>query len=163
LTRPPLAELAQLDDAGFRRLFAKTAIKRTGRDRFVRNVLIAIGNSGDPSLAACVERLIDDPAGVVRGAACGRRRGWSPNKRLPPWRPDTGRPNPTRRCGTNGPSRSRMLPRDHPGLPGLRLLGASITFALYGTRFDRIVGTTRSEDRRGGRWPQGFTAAARSR
>jgi epoxyqueuosine reductase len=69
LDAPPLAELAQLDDAGFRRLFAKTAIKRTGRDRFVRNVLIAIGNSGDPSLAACAERLIDDPAGVVRGAA----------------------------------------------------------------------------------------------
>jgi epoxyqueuosine reductase len=66
---PALAELAGLDDAGFRRLFAGTATKRTGRDRFVRNVLIAIGNSGDPALAIHAERLIDDPAAVVRGAA----------------------------------------------------------------------------------------------
>jgi epoxyqueuosine reductase len=50
-------------------LFARTAIKRTGRDRFVRNVLIAIGNSGDPALAPCAERLLDDPAAIVRGAA----------------------------------------------------------------------------------------------
>jgi epoxyqueuosine reductase len=66
---PPLAELAQLDDAGFRKLFARTAIKRTGRDRFVRNVMIAIGNSGDTALAPCAARLLDDPAAVVRGAA----------------------------------------------------------------------------------------------
>ena len=51
LRAPALAELARLDDAQFRALFAKTAIKRTGRDRFVRNVLIAIGNAGDVSLA----------------------------------------------------------------------------------------------------------------
>jgi epoxyqueuosine reductase len=69
LDAPALAELAGLDDAGFRRLFAGTAIKRSGRDRFVRNVLIAIGNSGDPALAIHAERLIDDPAAVVRGAA----------------------------------------------------------------------------------------------
>jgi epoxyqueuosine reductase len=69
LDAPALAELAQLDDAGFRRLFAGTAIKRTGRDRFVRNVLIAIGNSGDAALAIHAERLIDDGAAVVRGAA----------------------------------------------------------------------------------------------
>jgi epoxyqueuosine reductase len=69
LDAPALAELAGLDDAGFRRLFAGTATKRTGRDRFVRNVLIAIGNSGDPALAIHAERLIDDPAAVVRGAA----------------------------------------------------------------------------------------------
>jgi epoxyqueuosine reductase len=69
LRAPPLAELARLDDAEFRRLFAKTSIKRTGRDRFVRNVLIAIGNSGDAALAACAERLLDDPAPIVRGAA----------------------------------------------------------------------------------------------
>jgi epoxyqueuosine reductase len=66
---PPLAELAQLDDAGFRKLFARTAIKRTGRDRFVRNVMIAIGNSGDTALAPCAARLLDDPAAIVRGAA----------------------------------------------------------------------------------------------
>jgi epoxyqueuosine reductase len=69
LQAPPLAELARLDDAGFRRLFARTSIKRTGRDRFVRNVLIAIGNSGDRSLAPGAERLLADPAAIVRGAA----------------------------------------------------------------------------------------------
>ncbi|MCL2429830.1 MAG: tRNA epoxyqueuosine(34) reductase QueG [Alphaproteobacteria bacterium] len=69
LRSPPLADLARLDDAGFRALFARTAIKRTGRDRFVRNVLIAIGNSGDPALAPEAERLLDDPAAIVRGAA----------------------------------------------------------------------------------------------
>ena len=47
LRAPKLAELARLDDAAFRALFAKSPVKRTGRDRFVRNVLIAIGNSGD--------------------------------------------------------------------------------------------------------------------
>ena len=51
LRAPSLAELARLDDAQFRTLFSKSPVKRTGRDRFVRNVLIAIGNSGDPSLA----------------------------------------------------------------------------------------------------------------
>lgn len=69
LQRPPLAELAALDDAGFRRRFAGSPIKRTGRDRFVRNVLIAIGNSGQSGLADTAERLLDDPAPVVRGAA----------------------------------------------------------------------------------------------
>jgi epoxyqueuosine reductase len=65
----PLAELAALDDASFRRLFAGTPVKRTGRDRFVRNVLIAIGNSGDAELAHAAERLLDDPAPIVRGMA----------------------------------------------------------------------------------------------
>jgi epoxyqueuosine reductase len=69
LRAPPLAELAQLDDAAFRALFAKTAIKRTGRARFVRNVLIAIGNSGDATLAGEAERLLADPSPLVRGAA----------------------------------------------------------------------------------------------
>jgi epoxyqueuosine reductase len=69
LRAPPLAELARLDDAQFRSLFAKTAIKRTGRDRFVRNVLIAIGNSGDAALAREAERLLDDASPLVRGAA----------------------------------------------------------------------------------------------
>jgi epoxyqueuosine reductase len=59
----------KLDDAAFRTLFAKTSIKRTGRDRFIRNVLIAVGNSGDVSLAADAERLLDDPSPLVRGAA----------------------------------------------------------------------------------------------
>ena len=68
--RPTLAELARLDDAQFRALFAKTSIKRTGRDRFVRNVLIAIGNSGDAALA----RRSRAPA-RRRLAAGARRRG----------------------------------------------------------------------------------------
>ena len=66
---PALAELAQLDDAAFRTMFAKTAVKRTGRDRFIRNVLIAIGNSGDRSLAPQAERLLSDASPLVRGAA----------------------------------------------------------------------------------------------
>ncbi len=69
LRAPPLADLARLDDAAFRALFAKSPLKRTGRARFVRNVLIAIGNSGNPALAPEAERLIDDAAPLVRGAA----------------------------------------------------------------------------------------------
>jgi epoxyqueuosine reductase len=59
----------QLDDAAFRKMFAKTAVKRTGRERFVRNVLTAIGNSGDPALAPHAERLLADPSPLIRGAA----------------------------------------------------------------------------------------------
>ena len=51
LTVPRLRELVQLDDAGFREFFRGSPVKRIGRDRFIRNVLIAIGNSGDPCLA----------------------------------------------------------------------------------------------------------------
>jgi len=69
LRAPKLAELAKLDDAGFRTLFSKSPVKRTGRDRFIRNVLIAIGNSGDIALAAEAERLLDDASPLVRGAA----------------------------------------------------------------------------------------------
>ncbi|HEX2256578.1 MAG TPA: tRNA epoxyqueuosine(34) reductase QueG, partial [Afifellaceae bacterium] len=69
LKAPRLAELARLDDAAFRRLFAGSPIKRIGRDRFVRNVLIAIGNSGDAALAGEAERHLADPDPVVRGAA----------------------------------------------------------------------------------------------
>jgi epoxyqueuosine reductase len=63
------AELARLDDAAFRLLFAKSPVKRIGRDRFIRNVLIAIGNSNDGALAIEAERLLDDENPLVRGAA----------------------------------------------------------------------------------------------
>jgi epoxyqueuosine reductase len=69
LTAPQLAVLVRLDDAAFRALFAKTAVKRIGRDRFVRNVLIAIGNSNVTALAAEAECLLDDASPLVRGAA----------------------------------------------------------------------------------------------
>lgn len=64
-----LRDLAALDDAAFRARFAGTPIKRTGRDRFVRNVAIAIGNSGDPALIASAEALTKDASPLVRGAA----------------------------------------------------------------------------------------------
>jgi epoxyqueuosine reductase len=80
LKAPPLAELARLDDAAFRALFAKTSIKRTGRDRFVRNVLIAIGNSGDQSLAVEAERSLDDASPLVRGAAVWALSQLAPEK-----------------------------------------------------------------------------------
>lgn len=64
-----LAMLAGLDDAGFRTLFAGTPVKRTGRDRVVRNTLIAIGNSGRPALAQHAEALLRDASPLVRAMA----------------------------------------------------------------------------------------------
>ncbi|PQA87305.1 tRNA epoxyqueuosine(34) reductase QueG [Hyphococcus luteus] len=69
LSRPLLSELAGLDDAAFRTKFSGSPVKRTGRNRFVRNVLIAIGNSGDERLSDCAETLIEDESPLVRGAA----------------------------------------------------------------------------------------------
>jgi epoxyqueuosine reductase len=69
LRAPRLADLARLDDTTFRTLFSKSPVKRIGRDRFLRNVLIAIGNSGDAALAVEAERLLDDASPLVRGAA----------------------------------------------------------------------------------------------
>ena len=69
LKAPSLADLARLDDPAFRALFSKSPVKRIGRDRFIRNVLYAIGNSGDPSLAQVADDLLDDPSPLVRGAA----------------------------------------------------------------------------------------------
>jgi epoxyqueuosine reductase len=69
LTAPRLAELARLDDATFRRMFAGTSIKRIGRDRFLRNVLIAIGNSGDMGLSAAARERLDDASPLVRETA----------------------------------------------------------------------------------------------
>lgn len=78
LRAPTLAELSRLDDAQFRLMFAKTSIKRTGRDRFIRNVLNAIGNSGDATLATEAERLLNDASPLVRGAAV-----WALSRLLP--------------------------------------------------------------------------------
>ena len=69
LVAPKIADLLTLDDAAFRILFAGSPVKRTGRDRFVRNVLIAAGNSGDVSLVPAVVALLSDDAPVIRGAA----------------------------------------------------------------------------------------------
>jgi len=69
LRAPDLKTLAQLDDAAFRALFTKSPVKRIGRDRFIRNVLIAIGNSGNAALAAEARRLLTDASPLVRGAA----------------------------------------------------------------------------------------------
>lgn len=69
LTAPRLAELAALDDAGFRAMFSGSPIKRIGRDRFVRNVLYAIGNSGLADLRPAAQALTDDPDPAVADAA----------------------------------------------------------------------------------------------
>ena len=72
LTAPKLAELALLDDAGFRSLFTGSPIKRIGRNRFIRNVMIAIGNSADPALPPIARHLTGDADPVVAEAA-----GWA--------------------------------------------------------------------------------------
>ncbi|WP_293577038.1 tRNA epoxyqueuosine(34) reductase QueG [Phaeobacter sp.] len=68
-TAPKLADLAALDDAAFRALFSGSPIKRIGRDRFVRNVLYAIGNSQQPNLLPVAQTLTDDPDPTVADAA----------------------------------------------------------------------------------------------
>jgi epoxyqueuosine reductase len=78
LRAPDLAALSRLDDTQFRALFSKSPVKRTGRDRFLRNVLVAIGNSGDAALAAEARRLLDDASPLVRGAAV-----WALSRLLP--------------------------------------------------------------------------------
>lgn len=75
LTAPELADLLALDDAGFREVFSGSPIKRIGRDRMVRNCLIAAGNSGDPALRPAVAALVTDPDPVVSEAA-----DWALNK-----------------------------------------------------------------------------------
>ena len=69
LIAPSLEDLAGLDDAAFRRLFSGSPVKRVGRERFVRNVLIAIGNSGNKELAAPAQKLLDDGSPLVRAMA----------------------------------------------------------------------------------------------
>lgn len=69
LVAPRIADLLMLDDAAFRALFSGSPIKRIGRDRFVRNVLIAAGNGSDGAVIPQIEKLLEDPTPVVRGAA----------------------------------------------------------------------------------------------
>lgn len=78
LKAPALADLARLDDAAFRAMFAGSPIKRTGRERFVRNVLIAIGNSGDAGLADVARERLDDASPLVRAMAV-----WALGRLLP--------------------------------------------------------------------------------
>ena len=85
LAAPKLAELLVLDDAGFRRLFSGSPIKRIGRDRFVRNCLYAAGNSGDAALIGSVRALLHDPDAAVADAA-----GWA----LAQLEPDAAIPAP---------------------------------------------------------------------
>jgi epoxyqueuosine reductase len=89
LQSPALADLAALDDAAFRTLFAKSPVKRIGRNRFLRNVLYAIGNSGDPALVPAAQARLADHDEWVREAAewalalLTGAPGKSPNTALP--------------------------------------------------------------------------------
>jgi epoxyqueuosine reductase len=78
LEAPLLRDLVQLNDAAFRTMFAKSPVKRIGRNRFVRNVLVAIGNSGDASLCETVEPLLKDPSPLVAEMA-----GWALEQLVP--------------------------------------------------------------------------------
>lgn len=78
LMAPKLTELARLDDAAFRTFFSRTAIKRVGRDRFVRNVLIGLGNVGGEGAVEAVRERLDDHSALVRGAAV-----WALSQLLP--------------------------------------------------------------------------------
>ena len=80
LERPRLADLVQLDDDGFRALFAGSPIKRIGQARFLRNVLIAIGNSEDDTLVPLVEARLDADDALVRGAAVWALRKLAPQR-----------------------------------------------------------------------------------
>jgi len=79
LRAPRLKDLARLSDPDFRQVFSGSPIKRTGRDRFVRNVLIALGNSGDPGNAGTAATLLSDTSPLVRAMAV-----WCLKQLLPP-------------------------------------------------------------------------------
>ena len=78
LVSPSLSDLAALDDAAFRALFSGSPVKRIGRNRFVRNVMIAVGNSGDARLTACAKNLLDHDSEQVRAMAV-----WALSRLLP--------------------------------------------------------------------------------
>ncbi|WP_428409944.1 tRNA epoxyqueuosine(34) reductase QueG [Hyphococcus sp.] len=80
LRAPSLRDLAELDDAAFRKLFSGSPVKRTGRNRFIRNVLIATGNSGDAVLSTKAEALLNDESPLVRGAAVWALAQLAPDK-----------------------------------------------------------------------------------
>jgi epoxyqueuosine reductase len=98
LTAPRLVELAALDDAAFRKMFAGSAVKRTGRNRFLRNVLIAIGNAApaEPELIAAAQRCLGDASPLIRAAAV-----WALSRLAPA------------QCATE---RARRLPREEDPL-----------------------------------------------
>jgi epoxyqueuosine reductase len=79
LVAPGLAHLVALDDATFRKFFAGSPVKRIGHARFLRNVLIAVGNSGDPDLLPAAEARLGDPEPLIRGAAV-----WAVRRLAPP-------------------------------------------------------------------------------
>ena len=144
LRAPRLAELARLDDASFRALFTKSPVKRTGRDRFIRNVLIAIGNSGDAALAADAERLLDDASPLVRGAAV-----WALARLDPARLAAHARQRATAK--TDPAVREEWTARSQARRPECRRCSASasaiaraIYVAEFGARFDRIIGTSRT-------------------
>ena len=91
---PELAALAALDDAQFRRRFAGSPMKRTGRDRFLRNVLIAIGNSGDAGLASLAAARLRDASPLVRAMAVWALGRLADNAALARWR-ETALPDET--------------------------------------------------------------------
>ncbi|WP_372055094.1 tRNA epoxyqueuosine(34) reductase QueG [Tistrella mobilis] len=97
LTAPGLAGLAGLDDAAFRTMFARTAVKRIGRDRFVRNVVIAIGNSGRPDLVPALRPLLADGAAQVRAMAV-----WAASRLMSP--PEFARAAAERLSGETDPA-----------------------------------------------------------
>ena len=80
LNAPALGGLAKLDDSGFRALFSGSPIKRIGHGRFLRNVMIAVGNSGNVGLAPLAEARLDDDDPLVRGAAVWAVRRLDPQK-----------------------------------------------------------------------------------
>ncbi|HEY5289409.1 MAG TPA: tRNA epoxyqueuosine(34) reductase QueG [Caulobacteraceae bacterium] len=94
LRAPALADLAVLDDAAFRALFSASPIKRIGRDRFVRNVVYAIGNSGDAALIPAARARLGDDCEVVREAAAWALASLEPSRSPPrshPAEPQSGR------------------------------------------------------------------------
>ncbi|MFC6654958.1 tRNA epoxyqueuosine(34) reductase QueG [Roseibium salinum] len=80
LKQPAVADLLELDDAAFRKLFSGSPVKRAGRNRFLRNVLIAAGNSGEAELVANILPHLRDPDPVVRGTAVWALRQLAPDE-----------------------------------------------------------------------------------